>query len=346
MKLSREKPYNPAQEHHCETVQEFLTQLAVGGPLFRSGSWAESPWAFRGNGNSFPLVPSALRPGAEFITRESNGRWTKIQPNNTTYANRAKCELDTLLVFFYQADRHGLPLPEDSQRLRERLQVLVEELKREKQHWPPQDILSVMAIAQHHGIPTRLLDWSYDSFTAAYFAAEDASRRVRTEMSKQTGWRDLRGLANPENWPEALSNRKLEVWAINLVESDGSQVGDDSPRPHIRVVTAPRAGNENLHAQRGLFTLPIERGIAPWDSKTPYEIVPLEQMILKWNPLYGRSPFIIRLTLPLCRGSALLGRLVQHGITAGRLFPGYDGVVKGLRERALFHENFLDFSFV
>ena len=40
--------------------------------------------------------------------------------------------------------------------------------------WPPPAILSLM---QHHGAPTRLLDFSYDPKVAAYFALEDSRDR-------------------------------------------------------------------------------------------------------------------------------------------------------------------------
>lgn len=79
-----------------------------------------------------------------------------------------------------------------------------------------------MALAQHHGLPTRLLDWSRSSYVAAYFAASQA-------------------LANRE------ANR-FAVWALNT---------EHIPflLPNIRIIRVPGSNNANVAAQAGLFTI-------------------------------------------------------------------------------------------
>lgn len=77
----------------------------------------------------------------------------------------------------------------------------------------------VVALAQHHGCPTRLLDWTQRPETAAFFAAERAE-----------------GYAG-----------QLAVWALNLRKL----AFHNSP---VKPFSVARSSIGYLHAQEGLFT--------------------------------------------------------------------------------------------
>ena len=111
----------------------------------------------------------------------------------------------------------------------------------------------------------------------------------------------------------------------------------------IKVVTAPGASNANLFAQRGLFTLvrPLK---CDWDA--PANVEPLEETIRR---LYERIaakhavddkwPVLISFRLPVSQAPQLLTLLARHHVTAAEHFPGYEGVVKALKEREFWVKN-------
>lgn len=58
-------------------------------------------------------------------------------------------------------------------------EIILREFQRRYYHYsqqPPRidDTLEWLSVMQHHGAPTRLLDWSYSIYVAAYFALEEA----------------------------------------------------------------------------------------------------------------------------------------------------------------------------
>ncbi len=186
----------------CTKADEFLDNIAPRGPVFRELSWRD--WVFRGvDSVGHKLVPSALRK--DDASRKKLRDLARLTERGTKNPHivQMESEASALSRFLWMADTQGLAIPEDTQSLRSRLQDffairdLVNSGFMSDERWPPPDLWSLMALAQHYGMPTRLLDWTRSSFAGAYFAAR--------KPAKYAGGRDGR----------------LAVWALDMVKIEG-----------------------------------------------------------------------------------------------------------------------------
>ena len=159
--------------------------------------------------------------------------------------------------------------------------------------WPNPDFFEVMALAQHHGVPTRLLDWTRNPYAAAYFAASSAVTRAG----------------------ESNKAHRLAVWVLNIEMINLYR--------RVNVVRIPGSVSAHLAAQDGLFTAHPHNGL----RGKPFETVGLEEEF----STHPGTP-LMKLTAPVEESVRLLELCDKIGINAATMYPGADGAGRAVME--------------
>jgi hypothetical protein len=161
----------------------------------------------------------------------------------------------------------------------------------------PHDQWDLLALAQHHGLPTRLLDWSFSALAALWFCVGRGPARTKIgDMEDGVVW-------------------IFKTNVDDFVPSDAP--GDPFSQKRTRIFR-PRFVSRRIMAQSGLFTC--------------HKMIGEDGFIeLAKNKEYKHR--LIKVIIPGFAFSTIREQLGASGATSLSLFPDLDGLAGFLKER-------------
>lgn len=173
----------------------------------------------------------------------------------------------------------------------------------------------VMTLAQHHGLPTRLMDWTYSPFVALHFATEDTTKYDRDGVIWQVDFVRVNRMLPPP-LKGVMEKVGANAFTVEMLEEAVPTLKDfdafHGPDYDLVIFFEPPSLDSRIVNQFAFFSVmsSATRALDDWLQNYPqlYRriIIPHE---LKWE---------------------IRDKLDQANITERILFPGLDGLAKWL----------------
>jgi hypothetical protein len=185
-----------------------------------------------------------------------------------------------------------------------------------------ESLIEWLALMEHHGAPTRFVDFSYSIYVAAYFALEAAdddcavwaingpwASKASVSALRKGGKRGLQSFLKP-TVPE---QEKVAARALFT-----------APLVRCAVPLNPFRLNERLRTQKGIFMVPGDCAVPFMDN-------------LRALPQYHSAANVVKLIIPLELRRTALRRLFHMNVSRTSLFPGLEGYARSL---GVYHPSF------
>ena|GEM_PF-3552664 len=322
-----------------EAIMKFLIYEArIGDPNFEY--FFKKKYIFRGQANfKWHLVPASLREKwflDKGITKENLlvRLATSFKEGNDAVDLDDAClaiEYSDVYNFLYYADVKGLIVPDynavDSNSFYSDIDSNI--------FYPfgkkfPYNCLFLKengvalrhyAIAQHYGIPTRLLDWTDNPLVAIYMACNET---IEHNLNSSNQYEAFSVWVMPTSVPLVQYSKKMR--------EDDNIIVKENILSQLRV---PYSNNKNMTAQSGLFTIcPLQKINS--EEEFPQKIKGVDEFTSEDIKGYGVNCDIFKISLVATECIKMMKILNAVGINASSVYPGYEGVKKYMDERKLY----------
>lgn len=171
-----------------------------------------------------------------------------------------------------------------------------------------------LSVAQHHGLPTRLLDWTYSPYVAMHFATEDLERYDVDGVIWCVDFVKTNELL-PEQLKALLREEGSDLFTVEMLNrvSPTLPAFDRLSEEPFVIFMEPPSLDDRIVNQFALFSL-MSSATASLDA---------------W--LVEHAEVFRRITIPAALKWEVRDKLDQANITERVLFPGLDGLSRWLK---------------
>ena len=185
--------------------------------------------------------------------------------------------------------------------------------------WPNKKIMNLLSLMQHYGLSTRFLDWTQDIYVSMYFATKKAEYKYKENKNE---------------------SKRFSVWAFNAKQFQKINNSIDNNIP-LTIYVPEYYSNPNTKAQKGVLTTWIINlknlyRLGGYNKPYPKDDIDTEKFLLHY--LKGVSPrnivgkILFKFDFPYNEIEKSLQILKDQKYVTSRMFPGYDGVAKQVKE--------------
>ncbi len=171
-----------------------------------------------------------------------------------------------------------------------------------------------LALAQHHGLPTRMLDWTYSPYVALHFSTADFTKYHKDGVIWAVNYVDTKNYL-PDQLARIIEEEGSHIFTAEMLERTVSNLPELSnlKKDDFPIFFEPPSIDDRIVNQYAVFSMMSNPSI----------------LISDW--LKGREVSYFRIIIPAAMKWEIRDKLDQSNINERVLFPGLDGLATWLK---------------